>query len=321
MRHSNAEAKRREYMVRKILRHAEVERFGESERHEDQMMLFAGLESPRGRDGRGRFERRSKALLYLVSEAYLSMFRILPEDHVVADPLLNREFVERCRVLGAVEPEEMLNRKLLRARKDGEHTGIQRQLPAPLCPSLIDGVSAAAELAARMTQLTVLVEHGVEPSVDSILCNPGFRDVFDSHALRLAPNNHARTLRLALLSLRKTGRETVKPAQTLAAHPPIAPVRLDALDPTSIPEVSGVYRLRTGRSFEFISWTSNLRDRLSRHASIANGRLVPAEWNAAMDCPVTAELYPIEGGHPVMQRIVHSVKQERRPRWNLSLAS
>ena len=81
----------RERMVRKILRHSEVHGFGSMD--DSSPTLFVGVADQQvtARDNAGKFERRSKELRYLVSEHTSPCSDWSPEDHVVADPLVNGE--------------------------------------------------------------------------------------------------------------------------------------------------------------------------------------------------------------------------------------
>jgi len=87
-----------------------------------------------------------------VTKAYLSMHCVFPEDHVIIDEPTNKEFITRCRLLGATVDEYVLNKALLNARKAGFHKGIERQAVPPISRELRDDVLFAAELSARAIQ-------------------------------------------------------------------------------------------------------------------------------------------------------------------------
>ncbi len=213
----------------------------------------------------------------LVSQAFLSMFNGKPEDHVVIDPEANREFVSRCRLLGADDSEFRLNQTLLNVRKAGWHYGIERGNSYRLTREIMDRIGFAAEIGARVVQLQAMDRGACEPSIDSILCDPDLRSEFDQAAESVAPGYSSYDYRLAVLSFRKSGRrDTYRLADSDYPNWEMLDYPLPHLDPNDFPAKPAIYSIAAGKSALFVSSTLNLRMRAISHVTVAEGRgLVP----------------------------------------------
>lgn len=218
--------------------------------------------------------RRGTALLLnqVASQAYLAMFRAMPEDHVVIDPEANQEFINRCRLLGAGVSEFLLNKALLNVRKAGKwHRGIERGSAPNLDRVVLDRVGYAAEMAARLVQMRAIEAGADHPTVDRILCDPTLRELFDEVVCRVAPGFSVYEYRLAAFSYRKSGREsTVRLGQTSAPDWEVDDAPFLSLDPDDAPAAPGVYRIDAGSRALFVSATLNLRSRLLAHLAVGN---------------------------------------------------
>jgi hypothetical protein len=227
--------------------------------------------------------RATRTLNELVSQAYLSMLRAIPEDHVVIEPEANREFVGRCRLLGASVSEFTLNKALLNVRKAGKlHRNIERGAAPNLDRDALDRVGYAAEMAARVVQLRAIETGADHPTVDRILCDPSLRELFDETVSRVAPGFSVYEYRLAAFSFRKSGREsTVRLGQTTAPDWDVNDASFHTLDPDDAPTVPGIYRIDAGSRPLFVSATLNLRCRLLAHLAVGDRQslLPPSLWD------------------------------------------
>jgi len=277
--------------------------------------LFTGAQTPSlhprmsDRDMRG-----------IVSQAFLAMFNGLPEDHVVIEPTANCEFISRCRLLGAEEPESLLNRTLLNVRKAGWHTGIDRgqttQLPRPV----VDRIGYAAEMAARLVQLQS-EDVGLDtPTVDRMMCDPDLRALFDDFVQSLAPGFAEYQYRLAAFAFRKSGRaSTLRLGATQLPDWELrAPLRSVDLD--DVPESPGLYSVVSGARTVFVSTSLNLRERVATHLGVAEGRaIVPPLLRDPPRKPL--ELYCVrqpDGWRPRRaEAVAFRLKAEQRSQLNL----
>lgn len=214
----------------------------------------------------------------LVSQAFLSMFNGMPEDHVIINSDANDEFTTRCRLFGAMASEYTLNRTLLNVRKSGWHAGIERAPVAPLPRPKADRIGYAAEMAAKIVQLQI-VECGFDsPSIDRILCDPKLRAVFDGATQSLAPGFSAYEYRLAVLAYRKAGRASTHRLGSTPAPDWELSAPLLRVDPDDVPDQPGIYSIIAGAKSLFVSSTLDLRSRILAHFAVAEGRsLVPTD--------------------------------------------
>ncbi|MBK9187443.1 MAG: hypothetical protein IPM33_00660 [Phycisphaerales bacterium] len=200
------------------------------------------------------------------------MLRTMPEDHVVIDPDANREFVNRCRLLGASVSEFMLNKALLNVRKAGKwHRDIERGRAENLDRKVLDRVGYAAEMAARLVQMRTVEAGADHPSVDRIMCDPALRDLFDEAVSGVAPGFTVYEYRLAAFSYRKSGREsTIRLGQTSAPDWDVDDAPFSSFDPDDAPAAPGIYRIDAGSQALFVSATLNLRSRLLAHLAVGD---------------------------------------------------
>ncbi len=86
----------------------------------------------------------------LIRQAFELVHQGYSADRVVADPKLNRSFVEACKSLGIDAPVSELNSSLLNARKASLLTGIPTTRGTEF--SDLDEYQFASEIAARFSR-------------------------------------------------------------------------------------------------------------------------------------------------------------------------
>jgi site-specific DNA-methyltransferase (adenine-specific) len=189
------------------------------------------------------------------------------EDRVVADPALNRQFLQRCRELGLSGTDFDLNWALFTARKNG----LMSDLPETKRFTVVakDEFEYASELAVRHLQLTQHV------SLDRVICDPDLAHEFDQYAMKLAPGYTPLDYRWAALSLRKAGRLR-KDLEGRIEVPKLEPVcRVAKLKASSLPNVAGLYLFTSDEKPVFLSHSDNLRHRLERHMEFSDSQGLP----------------------------------------------
>ena len=298
-----------------IMKKAEVLRRQTRER---QPTLFSGADAPTCRT-----RKVDRDLRGIVSQAFLAMFNGLPEDHVVIEPQANSEFVSRCRLLGAEEPESLLNRTLLNVRKAGWHTGIDRGQTAQLPRPVVDRIGYAAEMAARLVQLQSQDVGLDTPTVDRMMCDPNLRELFDDFVQGLAPGFSEYQYRLAAFAFRKSGRASTLRLGTSPLPDWDLQAPLRTLDLDDVPEGSGLYSVVSGARTIFVSASLNLRERIATHLAVAEGRaLVPLLYRDPPRKPL--ELYvvkqPDEWRPRRAEAVAFRMKTERKSLFNLHAA-
>lgn len=183
-------------------------------------------------------------------------------DRVVADPLMNRRFLERCRALGGAGSDYDLNHLLFYARKNNKLTHLPKT--RRYTPRNSDEYEYASEIAVRYIQMQQNLRANLRVSLDEILCDPALAAEFDGVASKLAPGFSPLEYRWAALGLRKASRFSE------AAHSASLP-NLDVLGRTKqvkvsqLPSAPGIYLFRHDAGAIFAGETQNLRRRINRH--------------------------------------------------------
>lgn len=207
----------------------------------------------------------------MVKAAFLLVHAGRSTDDVVIDPLLNEQFLEKCKSLDPEIDSYNANWRLLNLRKSaslGEVTTSSARLDhSPYVH--------ASQIAAR------LMEDRFGLTIDRVLCNPISRQQFDEIARSIAPEVSLYQLRKAALGLRKArqlqpeiikrvanwGREILEyQAERL----------LENLD--LIPRQPGIYIFRDATGYTLLNRMLILR--LMEAMKLHRGDLVSKGWNS-----------------------------------------
>jgi hypothetical protein len=229
-------------------------------------------------------------------------------DRVIADPKLDKRFLRRCRELGLAGTDYELNWALLNARKSGNMSLLPKTKKYTVKET--DEFDYASELAVRHLQLTKDV------SLDKIICDPELAEEFDDYASKLAPGRSSLEYRVAALGLRKAGRLN-KDATSAIEIPKLTPIsRVSRLDPSVLPETSGLYLFSSSHNPVFLSQTDNLRHRIEKHIAVSDAKGLPVWlWDGGpLDLSV-AEMPGVAKGKRVQTEIL--LVKELHPRMNL----
>ena len=194
-------------------------------------------------------------------------------DRVVADPELDRRFLERCRNLGAPGSDFELNHLLFHARKNRMLANLPRT--RKYTPRDSDEFEYASEIALRYVQMQQQTLTGKSVSLDRIICDPQLAEQFDKAAQRLAPGFTSLEYRWAALGLRKARRfaseahdvALTKFKRLGAAH---------SIRSAALPQDGGLYLFRNERTALFVGQTANIRRRIDRHFEFGGRGGLPA---------------------------------------------
>lgn len=262
----------------------------------------------------------ARDLQELVKHAFISMFEGRPEDHVIADPTANVEFIDRCRLLGASVSDVVLNRTLLNNRKSGKHAGIDRGRPLALGHDLTERLGFAVEIAARLVQYCAIVRSQIEPTIDKMLCAPQLRNEFDEYAKFLVPGFGEYQYRLALLSFRKSGRESSQRCDGIFGIYWNKSISLHSLDPDDVPDSPGLYRVFCGGKEAFVGHTLSLRARMIAHMRNDKDPFVPESWRPGVPgkCSVKWFESPADWQPRRTERVAMDFRKNHTTLFNLS---
>lgn len=190
-------------------------------------------------------------------------------DRVLADPQLDRRFLDRCRELGLPGTDYEINWALLNARKNGLMSDLPKTKRYTVRET--DEFDYASELAVRYLQLTRDV------SLDQIICDPDLAHAFDEYAARLSPGYMPLEYRWMAFGLRKAGRLRKGKTATIEI-PELQPLcRVPQLKASSLPQTSGMYLFSNQGAAVFLNHTDNLRHRIERHMDASNSLGLP-DW-------------------------------------------
>lgn len=183
-------------------------------------------------------------------------------DRVVADPELDRVFLNRCRELGAVGSDFELNHLLFHARKTKSLSNLPRT--RRYTPRDSDEFEYASEIAVRYVQRREQELANRSVSLDRIICDPELAVALDEAAGRLAPGFSPLEYRWAALGLRKARRLAADAEDvTLSRFEQMGAARSVRL--SNLPESAGLYLFRSEAQMLFVGHTANLRHRIHRH--------------------------------------------------------
>lgn len=193
----------------------------------------------------------------LVRSVFLAVREGFSADRVVADPRLNRSFVDECRRVGLTETSLELNRSLLNLRKAGLLAGLTRSKRTSFANE--DEYRFAAEMAIRH------LERRDRVSLDDVICNPEAASEFDELAARLAPGFSSLQYRWAALNLRKSHKLAPEILGRAILAESIQRISLESLDVRQVPIQQGLYLFIHSENVLYVGESSNLRGRLKKH--------------------------------------------------------
>ncbi len=209
-----------------------------------------------------------------VIQAFLEVRRGFSTDRVVADPDLNRQFLNRCRELGGKGTDFDLNWELYNARKNGHLTNLPTKTKTFKIKNA-DEFEYASEIAVAYMKHREKVDWNREVSLDRIICDPDLATEFDRIADRLAPGFTPLEYRWIALGIRKAGRLVKTAAQLeLPDFDTLGLARSIRL--RLVPEEPGLYVFESQDRVAYVAQTENLRHRIEKHLEYSNDRGLPA---------------------------------------------
>ena len=190
-------------------------------------------------------------------------------DRVVADPVLNRDFIERCKLVGIDAPPIEINLSLLNLRKAGLLKGKPRSIRTSFPGE--EAYRHASEIAARY------MEKRHSTTLDRVICDPELAAEFDAVATDIAPGFSSLQYRWAALNLRKA--KSLRPELLSHVARPIS-VSLGAIETlvvNELPAQQGLYIFYSCAATLYVGEASNLRRRVAKHLDHSDNKNL-ARW-------------------------------------------
>lgn len=200
-----------------------------------------------------------------IVKAFARVHRGYSADRLLADPDLDKAFIDACRDLGINEPPAAVNRRLLRIRKA---TDLPNRLPRTsvedprdLRPFLITAELAFAQIGYRY-----------EASYDDLISDPEIGAAFDALARRMGHEGSAVDYRLAALHLRKNIRSRSRAEQRELADLGVEDLikRWEAVGPVAkvpiedLPDNDGIFALSEPGRYLYLTRYPDLREGVER---------------------------------------------------------
>jgi len=258
----------------------------------------------------------SRPEMAAIVQAFLETRSGFSTDRVVADPDLNRRFLNRCREFDVSGTDFEINWRLFNARKAKHLTDLPKT--RRYTASRKDEFEYASEMAIRYVQHKAQVDDGMDISLDRIICDPIYAAIFDQCAQQLAPGFSALQYRWVALGLRKA-RRLSKAAETVDL-PDFEKIgaSLD-IRPSRIPKEQGVYLIQSGDVALFAGQTDNLRHRIERHFDTAGTSMIPDWLYDPHGRKVQLGIAPLAKVRSTFRRTVElGVIQKHQPLFNYS---
>lgn len=245
----------------------------------------------------------------LLVDAFLQASQGYSADRVVADPDLDKAFLELCRSRGLNRSPQEMNLSLLNLRK---RSGLPRSTRRTSFRNQ-DEFSFAAEMAVRC------LERKHQTTLDRILCDPDLAAEFDKVCERIAPGFSSLEYRWAALALRKTCK--LKPEMLGRAIPTVVvgPVAATELQIPQVPNQQGLYILTARDRVLYIGEARNLRLRLRKHLEHSDNKFLARHlWECGMtDLIIEYHLLPPNTRTDVRKAMELELIRSRRPELNV----
>ena len=236
--------------------HAKAARSRKTARRPQRTLPFVDAAADEGRYTEAQLELTLQGVI----ESFCLTHQGFSPDRLVADPDLNRGFVESCKQLGLAGDARTWNFLLFRLRKAGKLSHIPSQQRTLLSWDDCEDYLFASEIALQ----TMLVDDTAE-SLDEILCDPYLAQEFDKIAQRFAPGHESLEYRWAALKLRKEAKNARCRGSVLV--PPAhfgRKLEIEGLQTHDVPATSGVYIVSDNECELYVGEAMDLQRRLNR---------------------------------------------------------
>jgi hypothetical protein len=236
-----------------------------------------------------------------IAQAYLEVRRGFSTDRVVADPEMNRAFLNRCRECGLTGTDFELNWKLFNGRKASHFKNLPKT--KNYTASKKDEFEFSSEIAVRYVQEQAKLRDGREVSLDTIICDPDLAAEFDAIAQKLAPGYGPLDYGWVAFGVRKASGRYGSKAESVEV-PSFDFKGTQSVRASQIPKDQGVYWFRCEDDSLFIGETNNLRSRVERHFDSGGDSGIPDWLYDRHQRPVSLGLLPMPKATPTNRKIL-----------------
>lgn len=264
-----------------------------------------------------QLDRLAGDQLSAVIRAFLEVRQGFSSDRVVADPVMNRRFLNRCRELGATGTDFELNWTLYNARK-ARHLANMPTKTKTFRVSDADEYEYASEIAVAYVKEKRFLAGESELSLDRIICDPDLAAEFDGIAESLAPGFSSLQYRWIALGIRKAGRH-MKEFSRLRLPEFEWLGSAKAVRLAAAPEKPGLYLFEAENRTAYVAQTENLRHRIEKHLQYSDGLGLPAWLYGTQRPQFRLGIAPLPGVGVAERRALElRAVREFSPQWNVA---
>ena len=213
----------------------------------------------------------------VICAAYLDTRQDYSVDRVVADPGINKKFLDRCRGLGLDLPPKLINQALLNLRKSGNLKGIKSKRTSF---NNEDEYRYASEMAIRF------IERRDGVSLDAVISDPQLAVEFDGLASELSPGFSPLQYRWAALNLRKKKNLSPELVPKIVRAASTNRYKISDVVVSDIPKSQGIYFFIDSqeRVTLYIGESVNLQKRVGKHLEHSDNKgLARWLWEKGID--------------------------------------
>jgi site-specific DNA-methyltransferase (adenine-specific) len=244
-------------------------------------------------------------------QAFLEIPGSPSPDAVIADPDLNKLFLQNCASMGLSESAESLNRSLLNARKNGALEGLRKSKRTFVRNQ--EEFKFASEIAARF------LERRDQVTLDQIICSPERAAEFDELARQLSPGFSSFDYRWAALGLRKRCKLKPELLARVVQSKTVERKRVTDLILEELPASQGLYVFHERDQALYVGECENLRKRLRKHLDHSDNKGL-AHWlwqHGVSDLHLEFHILPDDTTTRIRKALEAELIASRNPTFNV----
>ncbi|MHC4442078.1 MAG: GIY-YIG nuclease family protein [Planctomycetota bacterium] len=246
-----------------------------------------------------------------VRKSFLYVRNAYSSDRVVADPELNKLFVDACRKEGLNHSVSELNRCLINMRKASGLPGLKSRRTSFRNQ---DDYLFASEVAVRFLER----RDGV--TLDQIICDPVLVNEFDTIAERISPGYSSLQYRWAALYLRKRRKLCPETLGHVVTPVDIKQASVNQLDINDISSQQGLYIFFNPSCALYIGESKNLRNRIRKHIDHSDNKGL-AYWlwqNGSEELHLEYHILDVNTSTRIRRAMEMELIRSREPLFNVS---
>jgi site-specific DNA-methyltransferase (adenine-specific) len=247
----------------------------------------------------------------IVIKSFLESSQGFSADRVVADLVLNQEFIRLCTAYGETRPPSDLNLCLLNLRKAGALAGHRRSIRTSFRDE--SEYRFASEVAARH------IEKRSSITLDRIICDPNLALELDTIADEIAPGYSSLQYRWAALNLRKARALSPEILSHVVQPSSVSLGTVSSIAENDLPTGHGLYIFYSATGTLYVGEGQNLRKRVAKHLDHSDNRNL-ARWfwrHGFVDVHLELQILEPDVSSKIRKALEAELILSRRPIFNV----